>query len=188
MEKVTLKNKPGLPRLAALMLVAILSSFGTKAFAYDFSAKNEDGVTLYYNLINGGKEAEVINSYSYTGYEGNISIPETVKNGIGYMKVTSIGNLAFSGYAKLTSVTIGKNVTSIGVNAFAESTGLTSVSIPNSVTTIDNAAFAGCSSLTTFTIPGSVTNIGTYEFHLCTSLETVTFSDGVTSIGDCTFY
>ena len=185
MKKVTLRNKPGLPRLAALMLVAILSTFGTKAFAEDVIF--EDG-TLYYKVINGGKEAEVINSYSYTGYEGNISIPETVKNGIGYMKVTSIGNLAFSGYAKLTSVTIGKNVTSIGVNAFAESTGLTSVSIPNSVTTIDNAAFAGCSSLTTFTIPGSVTNIGTYEFHLCTSLETVTFSDGVTSIGDCTFY
>ena len=37
----------------------LLSMVGTKALAYDFEAKNADGVTIYYNYINDGKELAV---------------------------------------------------------------------------------------------------------------------------------
>ena len=54
--------------------------------------------------------------------------------------VTSIGDLAFSGCAGLTSLTIPDGITSIGSYAFSGCTGLTSVTIPASVTEIGSNA------------------------------------------------
>ena len=65
--------------------------------------------------------------------------------------VTSIGNSAFLGCSRLTSVTIGNSVTSIGVGAFYGCSGLTSVTIGNSVTSIGVEAFWACSGLTSVT-------------------------------------
>lgn len=55
--------------------------------------------------------------------------------------VTSIGNGAFDGCNKLSSMTIPNSVTSIGSNAFSGCSSLTSLTIPNSVTTIGGKAF-----------------------------------------------
>ena len=76
--------------------------------------------------------------------EGDLVIPDSV---------TGIGDYAFSGYTKLTSVTIQNSVTSVGNYAFRNCTGLTSVTIPDSVTRIGLCAFSGCSSLERMTIP-----------------------------------
>ena len=189
MEKVTLKNKPGLPRLAALMLVAILSSFGTKAFAYDFAANNEDGVTIYYNYINGGKEVEVTKGGdSWSGYySGDVNIPETVTHDGETLKVTGIGESAFSSCNELTSVAIPNGVTYIGEWAFNNCRNLTSVDIPNSVTSIGYGAFCGCKSLTSVEIPNSVTSIGGNAFSGCSSLTSVSIPTGVTEISNYTF-
>ena len=78
--------------------------------------------------------------------------------------VTSIGNNAFCGYDRLTSVTIPDGVTSIGDYAFRGCDPLTSVTIPDSVTSIGYQAFAYCDSLTSVTIPDSVTSIGGEAF------------------------
>jgi hypothetical protein len=61
--------------------------------------------------------------------------------------VTSIGEGAFSGRARLTSVMIPEGVTTIGEWAFYDCSGLTSVTIPGSVTDIGVSAFRGCGSL-----------------------------------------
>ena len=42
-----------------ILLTILLSMVGTKALAYDIEVKNDDGVTIYYNYINDGKELEV---------------------------------------------------------------------------------------------------------------------------------
>ena len=162
------------------------------ASAHDIEVNNADGVTIYYNYANDGKELEVTfrgssaTDYPFE-YTGNIVIPESVNyNNVTY-SVTSISEDAFKFCSGLTSVTIGNNVTSIGAYAFNQCSGLTSVTIPNSVTSIGNHAFYGCYPLTSVTIPNSVTSIGDRAFAYCIGLTSVTIGNSVTSIGDGAF-
>jgi hypothetical protein len=101
--------------------------------------------------------------------------------------VTSIGQSAFSGCAKLASVTIGTGVTTIGNYTFASCSVLASVTIPNSVTTIGQGAFSFCSLLASVTIGTGVTTIGNYTFASCSVLASVTIPNNVTSIGQGMF-
>jgi len=161
----------------------LLSMVGTKALAYDIKVENADGVTIYYNYINDGKELEV----TCYGYSGSVVIPEEVTYMNRSRKVTSIGENAFDGCSELTSVTIPNSVTSIGKSAFYYCMKLTSISIPNSVTSIGVSAFQHCINLTSVTIPNSVTSIGDVAFAGCTSLTSVTIGTSVTSIGEGAF-
>ncbi len=102
--------------------------------------------------------------------------------------LTAIGDKAFYGCSRLTSVTIPGSVTSIGGSAFYNCRGLTSITIPSSVTSIGDYTFRGCSSLTSVTIPNSVTSIGRGAFYGCSRLTSVTIPSSVTSIEDYTFY
>ena len=127
-----------------------------------------DGIG-YNILTNKTNEVEV----THMGYSGSVTIPETVTyNGTTY-SVTRIGDLAFWGCYKLTSVTIHNGVKSIGEMAFSACKSLTSITIPNSVTRIGIGAFADCSSLTSITIPNSVTSIGDLAFYGCDGLKSV---------------
>ena len=102
--------------------------------------------------------------------------------------VTSIGDLAFIGCDRLTSLAIPNSVTYIGGGAFASCSSLTSVTIPSSVTSIYNEVFNGCSGLTSVTIPDSVTSIGHSAFLDCSGLTSMTIPNSVTSIEDDAFY
>ena len=113
-------------------------------------------------------------------------IPNNIQNAV-ITSGTSIGDSAFFGYTRLTSVTIPDNVTSIGDSAFYNCSGLTSITIPDSVTSIGDSAFYNCSGLTSITIPDSVTSIGRDAFEDCTGLTSVTIPDSVTSIGEDAF-
>ena len=98
-----------------------------------------------------------------------IVIPEVYKN----LPVTSIGNYAFYGCSKLTSVTIPDSVTSIGDYAFWLCSNLSSMTIPDSVTSIGRYAFSGCTNLTSVIIGNSVTSIGVHGFINCLKLVEV---------------
>ena len=98
-----------------------------------------------------------------------------------------IGDSAFSGCSKLTSVTIGSSVTSIGRSAFRYCSSLANITIPDSVTSIGFEAFIGCSKLTSVTIGNGVTTIGGSAFRYCSGLTSVTIGNNVTSIGEYAF-
>lgn len=101
----------------SVLLAAMLCLMGTKAQAYDFSQKNADGVTIYYNYINDATELEVVTG-DYNSYSGDVAIPEEVTYMNRTRKVTSIGQAAFYYCTGLTSVTIPGSVMSIGNYAF----------------------------------------------------------------------
>ena len=48
------------------------------SWAYNIEVKNADGVTIYYNFINDGKELEVTLKM-FKDYSGTVVIPEIVK-------------------------------------------------------------------------------------------------------------
>ena len=91
--------------------------------------------------------------------------------------VTTIGDYAFGGCSKLTSITIPNSITTIGRSAFGGCGKLTSITIPNSVTSIGSYAFYNCSELTSITIPNSVTSIGYEAFSGCSGLKGVYITD-----------
>ena len=164
----------------------LLCMFETKTFAYDIAVENADGVAIYYDYINDGKELEVVSNFVDL-YHDNVVIPEEAIYMNRTRKVTSIGKRAFCDCYGLFSVTIGNNVTSIGDAAFAGCSGLTSVTIPNSVTSIGYEAFLNCPSLTSVTIGNSVMNIGDHAFQSCSGLTSVTIGNSVAKIGDYAF-
>ena len=144
-----------------ILLTMLMSLVGTKAFAHDVAAINDDGVTIYYYLEwNKNKQKYELSVTSYdksesdvNKYAGNVVIPESaVYKGISY-PVTSIGSMAFNNCSDLTSVTIPNTVTSIDVSAFSYCSGLTSISIPSSVTSIRYWAFDNCRGLTSVCFP-----------------------------------
>lgn len=147
------------------LLLAIL--INANVSGHDIEVKNADGVTIYYNYINDGKELEVTyHDFDWeVEYSGRVIIPFKVTYGDSQYDVTRIGD-----------------------EAFYRDHGLTSVNIPNSVTTIGENAFAGCNSLTSLTIPNSVTNIGKEAFRDCYKLKNVyCFSEVVPETDESAF-
>ena len=198
-----------------ILLTLLISMGSTRAIAYDIAVENADGITIYYNYTNEGKELEVAflhegNSNSLA-YSNDLVIPEDVSymnrsrkvTGIGYYafancsnlttvtipnSVTIIGDQAFAYCTRLTSISIGNNVTSIGNYAFLYCTSLTSVPIPNSVASIGAGAFYGCNSITTMNIPNNVATIEQFTFYECSGLNSVSIPNNVTSIGTMAMY
>ena len=101
--------------------------------------------------------------------------------------VTIIGDSAFAGCSRLTSIVIPNSVTKIGANDFSCCMDLATVEIPNSVTEIDDSTFYGCSELAHIDIPNSVTKIGRDAFNGCRSLFSIIIPDSVKLIEMCVF-
>ena len=145
-------------------------------------AKIVEGGSEYIEYIwNVGTSNDVLGNYAFYGCSRLTSL--TIPS-----SVTSIGEAAFYGCSGLTSLTIPSSVTSIGEGAFNGCSGLTSLIIPSSVTSIGEEAFASCSRLTSLTIPSSVTSIGEAAFYGCSGLTSLTIPSSVTSIGNYTFW
>lgn len=77
---------------------------------------------------------------------------------------------------------IPNSVTSIGQGAFYGCSKLTSITIPNSVKSIGECAFYGCNGLTSITIPNSVQWIGKCAFDRTDIPTVISFMDNPCSI------
>jgi len=164
---------------AVLLVFTALSVFAQTGDDFEIEQNKQGGITIT----------------EYTGtIRGDVIIPATIEG----IKVTEIGELAFSGKndvrrrinKNITSVIIPDSVTVIGNLAFSGITKLASVTFaPNSkVTSIGMWAFKDCTSLTSIIIPNSVKSIGAEAFSECTSLASITIPNSVTGIEEGAFF
>lgn len=160
-----------------LIIAATLLLMAQGAWAQD--ATLIDGV--YYVLNNEEKTAEVVKPKGFR-YQGDIVVPDTVKQDGTAYAVTALGEEAFL-QSTLTSIQLPKQTLRvIGSYAFCENRGLTTVDIPETVTTIGTAAFAAYD-LTHLHIPASVTEMGRGGVGECPALESITVAEGNTHFG-----
>ena len=212
----------GCSSLTAVTVPDSVTSVGVKVF---FCCENLTKVTIGNGVVSIGKGAffgcgslqemtlpfiggdEIREAYfgyifGTDSYKGNyIYVPTSLKK-VTITKATDIGEGAFYGCRRLTSIIIPDSVTSIGYDAFSGCSDLTSIKIPDGVTFIGGGAFAGCNNLQEMTLPfvGGRENVDNYlgfifganEYSknsncVPTSLKKVTITK-TTSIAESAFY
>jgi hypothetical protein len=89
------------------------------------------------------------------GWAVGTRTPYVPRGNLELVGVRGIADDAFSGHARLTSVSIGNGASAIGNGAFRDCTGLESVEIPASVANVGIGAFSGCTGLATLYVPAS---------------------------------
>ena len=169
-------------RLTSVSIPAGVTSIGELAF-HHCSALNDITVDAHnqYYTSEGGiayNKAKTAIVAVPGGISGNITLPGSL---------TSIGNNAFTGCAKVTGIEIPAGVTYIGEGVFAGCSSLTSIEIPAGITSIGGGMFSGCTSLTSVTLPTSVTWIADMVFRNCSSLTGITLPTGLTRIDNQVF-
>lgn len=188
-----------------LFTLLTLMAFSSNVNAYDFAVANSDGITIYYNYINNGKEVAVTNEgyfrswsssklefvYFYGGYRnysGNsIVIPESVMYNERTYPVTMIGNNAFRD-SHVYSVILPNSINKFGSTSFKDSK-IKEIAIPSGITEIPGSSFSGCSDLLTVSFQEGLKVIDSYAFSGCTSLTAVNIPESVTILRgftDCT--
>ena len=96
---------------SVLLLVITLPSR-----AYDFTASDINGNTIYYTKL-GGDSVEVSNNGSTGAYSGDIVIPDNVSDGTSEYRVTTIGANAFR-LCTLSSLSVPIGIQEIKNGAF----------------------------------------------------------------------
>ena len=199
-------------RKLSLLLTLLTCLMGTNVYAYDIMVNNDDGISIYYNIIKNGTELEVtylvdpdylIAAFveDVVNYRGALNIPETVTYMGVTRKVTAIGDYAFFKCRSLSSVTIPASVSFIGENAFSECR-IRSVHI-SSIEAWFNIQFENyysnpLSSNAKFyvngeelgdnlVIPDGITAIRDYAFFANNNIVSVTIPNSVTYIGNYAF-
>ena len=169
-------------RLFVLAAAFCLCSANT--FATDYDCGEIPG-TVTCSLSADGKSMTVTGSGAIKGYENNENRPwlKTVESVVMDDTITAVGQRAFKGATKLTSVVM-PGVVTIENSAF-NATKLVTVDLPN-VETVGQSAFENVSTLKSVNIP-KATSIGLQAFYQTTSLETINMPE-VKSVGEKAFY
>ena len=100
--------------------------------------------------------------------------------------VQIIGDEAFMGCSRLSSITLSRHLGSINVGLFQDCTALHSFTIPQSVVDISRNAFKQ-SGLVSITFEGDIDDIGGYAFGGCTSMRSIVLPT-TAHIEDAAFY
>lgn len=167
-------------RKLSVLLIIILASLNV--MAYDFSAENEEGKTIYYNITSTSLKTVEVAGNADDLYAGDIIIPATAANNNVVYSVTGIADRAFENCVYLTSVVINESVVRIGNFAFKGCAELEEITVPNVVISFGTNILENCTSLVSFNVPRLMTSIPEAFFKGCTSLTTVTTTNSLISI------
>ena len=97
--------------------------------------------------------------------------------------ITTIGEMAFSGMKKLSSVSIGDGVLTIGANAFSNNSALLEIDVPDSVMEIGRYAFYFCINMQRASVGDGVVSLGKGVFHGCSKMTEAVIGSSVREIG-----
>ena len=117
-------------------------------------------------------------------YEGSLDIPSVSYDSV---PITQIGDEAFYGRKRITSVVIPNTVTYLGKESFKNCTGLTSVSIPSSITDFRSNVFFGCTGLMTVNFSNALQTIGKGAFYDCSALTSLSLPGYLNDLGESAF-
>ena len=148
------------------LLTSILFQVGLETFAWDFRIQNDEGIMLYYNYINDGKELEL----TYDTYYGE---SEYYSNKLETIKIPS----------EVVYMNRTRKVTRIGKNAFWHVTCLNKVILPETIKAIDDYAFYECDQLKELILPNSLETIGNKVFSHC-HINSLFIGENMKSLGD----
>ena len=155
----------------------------TSSVMADYSA-NEKRPWEYYIV----RSVVVKQGVSHIGdyaFDGCDKLTSVVVEGDSFM---TIGKNAFSGCTSLKSISFSEGTDSIGEYAFYNCSSLTSVDLSDAqVSELRDYTFAGCSSLKEIKFYSNMYRIGANCFNGCSALESVKFPDTLTYIGDNAF-
>jgi len=98
-----------------------------------------------------------------------------------------IGSGAFSGNAKLETVSLPSTLTAIHQEAFKGCSKLKQINLPDGLTAISSSTFNGCSSLARVHLPDGVTTIGDNAFAGCPVLDSIILPAELTMVGGSAF-
>lgn len=130
-------------------------------------------------------------SITITGYDGALAGDVTIPSKIGEYTVTAIGNSAFDGNEKITSVTIPGTVKEIRQYTFRGCKNLKKITLQEGVESIGYYAFAGCTNLTEVNLPTTLNYIENLAFRSCVNLEQIVIPENAkgqeTKIQHCAF-
>lgn len=126
-----------------------------------------------------------------TGYDGALAGDLTIPSKIGEDAVIAIGNNAFDGNEKITSVTLPGTVKEIRQYAFRGCKNLKKITLQEGVESIGYYAFAGCTNLTEVNLPTTLNYIENLAFRSCVNLEQIVIPENAkgqeTKIQHCAF-
>ena len=190
---------PPLFFFAMKQIISLLTlvAFAINVNAYDFSVKNAEGNSIYYNYINNGTEVAVTYEayykawdsnkfeyyYYYGGYRnyyGNSSliIPETVTYNERTYPVTQVGTNAFRD-SRVKYIILPSSIKKLDSSSFKDSR-IEEITIPEGITELKYEIFAGCTELKKISLPEGLKEIGSHVFDGCKSLTSVTIPESVT--------
>lgn len=116
----------------------------------------------------------------------SVKLPLKVKHSGTVYDLTAIGDKAFQGCDKLTSIDLTYAITSIGAGAFGACTSLETITLPASLKEIKANTFLNCTKLKSIAFPTTLEKIGDYAFYE-SGLTSVSFPSNLTELGKLSF-
>lgn len=169
---------------AFCLVLALLPAAGLPAAAEAASGKSGAVSWTYSNgtlTFSGSGDMTPAEGESYTYGKYKDSVTAVVLN----EGVTTVGEAAFYGFPKLTTVTAASTVTWVGTSAFNSCAKLSSVTLKGRGVHVDASAFARCTALTE--LPAGLGSLEMRAFFGCTGLKSLNLCEGIDRVSISTF-